>query len=101
MKKQYYSIATGLVFLLLIAANRPVKNKYGLEKGTPEIKSISALAFGPDGILFIGDSKAASVVAVDLKDKTMVEKTPAVNVKNIDQKIAAALGTEVKNIRIQ
>ena len=59
------------------------------------------MAFGPDGILFIGDSKSAAVFAIDTKDKTLVEKAAAVEIKNIDQKIAAALGTEAKNIRIQ
>ena len=70
MKKLFYLVATGIVVMLLIAANRSSENPYGLKKGTPEIKSISALAFGPDGILFIGDSKSASVFAVDTKDKT-------------------------------
>jgi sugar lactone lactonase YvrE len=63
--------------------------------GTPDIKSINALAFGPDGILFIGDSKGAAVFAVDTKDNA-VEKATAVEIKNIDQKIAAVLGTEAK-----
>ena len=101
MKKLSYIFATGFVILLLIAANRPNINAYGLKKGTPEIKSISALAFGPEGILFVGDSKSASVFAIDIKDKTLVEKATAIEVKNIDQKIAASLGTEAKNIRIQ
>jgi hypothetical protein len=101
MKKRYYSVATGVALMLLLAANRPVNHPYGLVTGTPEIKSISALAFSPDGILFIGDSKSAAVFAIDTKDKTVVEKAVAVEVKNIDQKIAASLGTEVKNIRIQ
>ena len=87
--------------MLLIAANRSSENPYGLKKGTPGIKSISALAFGPDGILFIGDSKSASVFAVDTKDKTAAGQANAVEIKNIDQKIAAALGTEAKNIKIQ
>lgn len=65
------------------------------------MQSISAIAFGPEGILFIGDSKSAAVFAVDTKDKIMAEKATAVEIKNIDQKIAAALGTETKNIRIQ
>jgi hypothetical protein len=101
MKKSYYSVAAGVAILLLMAVNRPANHPYGMVTGTPEIKSISALAFGPDGIIFIGDSKSATVFAVDTKDKTAVEKATALEVKNIDQKIAAALGTEVKNIRIQ
>jgi len=101
MKKLFYFVATLIVVMLLIAANRSSENPYGLKKGTPEIKSISALAFGPDGILFIGDSKSASVFAIDTKDKTAASQANAVEIKNIDQKIAAALGTEAKNIKIQ
>ena len=101
MKKISYILTAGFAVMLLIAANRPNTNVYGLKKGTPEVKSISALAFGPDGILFIGDSKAASVFAIDTKDKTVTEKAATAEIKNIDQKIAASLGTEAKNIRIQ
>ena len=101
MKKLNYSIAACAAFVVLIAANRSTKNPYGLKMGTPSVQSINALAFGPDGILFIGDSKSATVFAIDTKDKTIVEKATAVEIKNVDQKIAAALGTEAKNIRIQ
>jgi len=101
MKKLFYLIAMSMIFVLLIAANRHSTNPYGMKKGTPGIKSISALAFGPDGILFIGDSKSASVFAIDTKDKTVADKAANVEIKNIDVKIAASLGTEVKNIRIK
>ncbi len=101
MKKLYYFAAACAAFILLIAANRSTNHPYGLKTGTPSVQSISALAFGPDGILFIGDSKSATVFAIDTKDKSVVEKATAVEIKNIDQKIAAILGTEAKNIRIQ
>ena len=90
-----------MIFVLFIAADRSSTNQYGMKKGTPGIKSISALAFGPDGILFIGDSKSASVFAIDTKDKIATDKAANVEIKNIDVKIAASLGTEVKNIRIK
>ena len=102
MKKTYSILAVGFAGLLLLATTtRTIHNQYGLVTGTPEIKSINALTFGPDGILFIGDGKSATVFAVDTKDAALVEKPAAVEVKNIDQKIAALLGTEVKNITIQ
>src|SRR5215204_5064279 len=100
MKKLSYLIAASAAFIILIAATRSSKHPYGLKNGTASVQSISAIAFGPDGILFIGDSKSASVFAIDTKDKTVVEKATAVEIKNLDQKIAAALGTEAKNIRI-
>ena len=100
MKKLYYLTAASVICVLLIAAGRSASHPFGLKRGALEIKSVSALAFGPEGILFIGDSKAASIYAVDTKDKTAVDKAKAVEIKNIDQKIAAQLGTEAKNIRI-
>ncbi|MBD2702971.1 hypothetical protein IC229_20155 [Spirosoma sp. BT702] len=102
MKKLYAVLALGVAGLSLLATTtRPVANQYGMVVGTPAIKSINALTFGPDGILFIGDGKNAAVFAVDTKDANSVEKASPVEVKNIDEKIAALLGTDVKNITIQ
>jgi hypothetical protein len=101
MKKLSYFVATCAAFIFLVSANRSTNHPYGLKRGTASVQSISAIAFGPDGILFIGDSKSATVFAIDTKDKTTVEKAAAVEIKDIDKKIAAALGTETKNIRIQ
>ena len=95
MKKTYFYLATMVAVVLFIAAvNAPANNPVAAD-----VKSISALTFGPDGILFIGDSKSATVFAVNTKD-TKKEKSTAIDIKNIDQKIAAALGTEVANVTI-
>jgi len=101
MRKLFYLITVCAAFIVLIAANKSSNNPYGLKRGPAHIQSISAIAFGQDGILFIGDSKSGSIVAIDTKDKTATEKAAAVEIKNIDQKIAAALGTEAKNIQIK
>jgi hypothetical protein len=101
MQKSHFIVAAVLfAVVLLISANRRDKNPYRLENGNPDVQSISSLAFGPDGILFIGDSKGAAIFAVDTKDKVSNEKGQAVELKNIDQKIASLLGTEAKNINI-
>ncbi|MBC7850359.1 MAG: hypothetical protein H7Y31_11515 [Chitinophagaceae bacterium] len=100
MKKISALLAVIGFCIFLIAARRD-SNPYGFKQGNAGIQSISAIAFGTDGILFIGDSKSASVFAIDTKDKVPVEKGTAFEMKNIDQKIAAVLGTEAKNIRIQ
>ena len=98
MKKTLYVAAIIPILFLIAAINRP--SEHGFKTGTPEIQSISSLAFGPDGILFIGDSKSAMVFAVDTKDTRKNKKTVNPDVKNIDQKIASLLGTEVSNITI-
>lgn len=102
MKKMYFLLAVVCAGLTLLAGtSRLVRGKYGLNVGTPEIKSINSLAFGPDGILFIGDSKSAMIFAVDTKDAVANNQAAAVEIKNIDQKIAALLGTTPENIAIQ
>src|SRR5688572_23044123 len=101
MKKLFYFSFATAAFVLMLSASRTNKNPYGLKRGVAPVQSISAISFGPGGILFIGDSKSAMVFAVDTKDKTAADKAAAVEVKDIDKKIAAALGTETKNIQIR
>ena len=49
----------------------------GMKQGKAEFKSMGPLAFGPDGILFVADTKAAAVVAIattDTASKLRVER---------------------------
>jgi hypothetical protein len=102
MKKLYYALAIFVAVVAMIAGtNRRDALREGFVNGTADVKSISALAFGPDGVLFIGDSKSASVFALDTKDNAKVEKAAAIELKKFDQKVAGALGTTVDNITIQ
>jgi len=68
--------------------------------GNPEITSINALSFGPDGILFIGDSKNAAIYALDTKDNTAKETSERIVLREVDNKIAASLGTTADKIRV-
>ncbi len=75
------------------------------QRGKLELKSAGPLAFGPRGILFIGDPKGAAIFAVDTKDTGKEGggdrvKAP-VNVDDINQKIASLLGTAPDQVRIQ
>src|SRR5262249_4602203 len=71
----------------------------GMKKGTPELKSIGPLAFGPEGILFVGDPQSATIFAIDTGD-VKADSNDALNIKGIDEKIAGMLGTEAKQIMI-
>ena len=99
MKKILYSIAVVLMLVGALAFTKTSTKPYGFTTGSPEIKSISSLAFGPDGILFIGDSRNASVVALNTKDVTRLPSKP-VDLKGVDKKIASMLGTSAENIVI-
>jgi hypothetical protein len=68
--------------------------------GRVQIKSAGALAFGNEGVLFIGDSVGGTVVAVDTRDTKSSSKTPRIDIKGINEKAAALLGTTSDQILI-
>src|SRR5579862_5042191 len=72
----------------------------GMVMGTPDLKSGGPLAFGPEGILFMGDSQGAAVFAIDLKDLDKDSSVEPVNIVGIDKKIAAMLGTPSDGVLI-
>ena len=91
-----------LVFLLgatLIGQSYAVAQSFGLTAGAAKLESAGALAFGPPGILFVGDSTAGAVFALDTRDRTARTEGPEIAITGIDQKIAAMLGTTPSDIR--
>jgi hypothetical protein len=96
-KKSFAFVAlTGAV---LLAGSARADQTDSLKKGTPEIKSAGPVAFGPDGILFVGDPQAATIFAIDTADrKATGDDRPAV--KELNEKIASLLGIESKQLQI-
>ncbi len=58
-----------------------------------DVKSVSRLAFGPDGILFLADWKASSVHAVELP-KSGAPAGGHFNLRDLDRRLAGALGAK-------
>ncbi len=103
---------TRIAFLLVLvavftaAAPEPVpllssELTAGMEVGTPEVGSMDKLAFGPEGILFIGDSKKAKVLAVDTRDNESRSEGAELNLEDFDGKLAAALGTTPDQVEVK
>jgi hypothetical protein len=69
----------------------------GMSKGTPEFKSISALAFGPDGVLFVGDPTAGSITAIATGDTTAGGKDD-VGVDDLGKAAGGLLGVEATDV---
>jgi hypothetical protein len=87
--------------MLAGAGAAPAAAEYGLIEGTPAMKSAGALAFGPGSILFVGDTAAGMVHAIDVQDTATDGSVAAIEIKDIDRKIAAALGTTADDILIR
>lgn len=89
-------LALGALATTLHAANWTE----GMKEGKPEFKSMGPLAFGPEGILLVADTKAAAVVAIATGDTTPAKDAKSVKVEGINQKIAGLLGTSADQILI-
>jgi len=71
-----------------------------LKAGKAGLKSAGPLAFGPDGVLFVGDTAGAQVVALDTGDRAASSAAVKIEVRGINQKIAAMLGTAADQILV-
>lgn len=104
MKNTISRSLTMLATVALLFAVHSVQAKHhltaGMEKGTPEIKSMSSLGFGPEGILFVADSKSAAVFAIATGDTKAPEKSTPLKIEGVNLKAAALLGTAPDQIII-
>ena len=92
------ALALGLAFPM---SNRAAANwTAGMKEGKLELKSAGPIAFGPEGILFIADTKAAAIAAVATGDTKAVDASKLTKVEGINQKIAGLLGTAADQILI-
>src|SRR6187402_2256292 len=64
----------------------------------PTFKHMGPLAFGPDGVLFAADGQDVSIAALQLGEQMAGGAPGTKDVPGIDQKIAALLGIDAKNL---
>jgi hypothetical protein len=85
---------------IIAIADAPTNLTASLKAGKLQLKSAGALAFGPDGVLFVGDSLGGSVAAIDTNDRNASKGAASINVDGIDAKIAAMVGIPADQIVI-
>ncbi len=89
-----------VVFLAVAAPVAAAPSSSGLAQGRPVIRSMSALAFGPDGVLFVGDGKGGAVFALDLADTTPREVKEPKEVVDVEGKLSALLGATPADVLV-
>lgn len=60
---------------------------------------MSSMAFGPDGILLVGDAIGGAVYALDLKDRAP-SSSNKVAIENIEAQIGSLLGTDASDVLV-
>lgn len=71
-----------------------------MTRGDVELASVGALELGPENILFVGDSEGSRVVALEVEIPT-ASAEPYESIDDLDQKIAAMLGTSARDVFIK
>lgn len=71
-------------------------NPWRLKEGNAELKSAAVLAFGPDDILFVGDTKSAAVFAIATGDTKGDASNARFDVKNLQENLNDMLGAPTK-----
>jgi len=101
MKKVIHYTSLTLASLALLAARTTASNwTADMKEGPVNLKSAGPLAFGPDGIIFVADAKAAAIIAVDTGDTKAASGGELLQAKGVNQKIASLLGTAADQILI-
>ena len=83
-------VGAALALAFTVQAARTAAPATALAAGNSGLKSAGALAFGPDGVLFVGDSAGGAIAAIDTADRT--PGSGKVDVQGIDEKVAAMVG---------
>jgi hypothetical protein len=84
----------------LLPASQAAAAASGMKEGSVTLKSAGPIAFGPDGVLLVADTKAAAIVAIDTGDKASAKSAKPLKVEGINTKVAALLGTTADQIKI-
>lgn len=97
-RKQLTALGVGIAYLVMAAAAHGQSLK-SPKTGDPQVKSIEAISFGPNGLLLIGDGKGRQVVAIDTEDAAP-KKLTKTEIPNIADELAGRIGTTGKGIEI-
>ena len=101
MKKISCCFAIGILAAAFSTARSSAENwTAGMKEGKPVFKSMTQLSFGPEGILFIADTRAASIVALATGDTEAPATSHTIKIEGVLQKIAGLLGTSADQVLI-
>ena len=88
------------IVLMALACVVPAQEDATASKGQSPLASVGPIAFGPDQTLLVSDPRAASLFAFDISSEKAEGLGGPTEITAIGEKIAAALGTSVRDVAI-
>lgn len=99
MKKHYLTFIVISIWSFSFANTHTELTK-SFTTGKAGIQSISVMSFGPEGILFLGDSKGGKIFALDLNDRTQSDSEESFVMEDVESKVGSMLGVGPKETLI-
>lgn len=101
MTRVFHSFLAASLMLGLAGVAFSAETTNGLsQSGKADLQSAGPLAFGPQGVLFVGDPKGAAIFAIGVDAAPKSSAAGEFKLEGIDAKVAAALGTKGTDILI-
>lgn len=86
---------------IVLALAGVANGQAGLDQvGKPDLKSAGPLAFGPKGVLFVGDFQGAQIFAIGVGGATGAPIEANFKLDDVAGKVAALLGTTPEGVKI-
>ena len=98
--RTYFTLVVAAVLAVATSGSTGAASSTATTGSNPTFKHIGTLAFGPDGVLFAADGQEVSITALQLAARMSGGVPGTKDIPAIDQKIAALLGVDVKNLAI-
>jgi hypothetical protein len=95
-----FAVAFCVALALVVVSSARANLAESLATGPMDIRQAGVLAFGPDGVLFVGDTRQGAIYAVATSDTTGDATNVKVEIKEINRQIAAMLGTTAADVLI-
>lgn len=81
-----------LMATLIAGTTSFAADPWGLKRGTPDLQSAGSLVFGPEDILFVGDTKSAAVFAIATGNTEGDAAQASINLENLAGAVGDVVG---------
>lgn len=78
----------------------PNVGTFGMRVAPLQLRSVGVMTFGSDGTLYVADSRAGAVYAIDVGETERDSSSTGITIKAVDAQIANALGVSKDEVRV-
>jgi hypothetical protein len=97
----FRDLGQALIVLACVACSAVAADRAGLnQRGAPALKSAGPLAFGPEGVLFVGDPRGASLYAIGIEPAESRSSAETVRFDGVNVQLAALVGINADELLI-